>query len=162
MSDLIVVAFKGEYQADEVLLTLRKMQREQLVDLEDSCVVRRNQDGKLKLSQAHNLVLAGASGGGFWGLLIGLLFLHPLAGILVGAAAGAAGGALSDVGINDDFIKEVGSTITPDSSALFILVRKATPDKVLEELRPFEGRVLRSSLTHEDESKLQVALSHGA
>lgn len=160
MSDLIVIAFKDEHQADEVLLALSKMQREHLVDLEDSCVVVRKADGKLRLKQAHNLLVAGAAGGSFWGLLIGLLFLHPLVGVLAGAAAGAVGGALTDIGIDDNFIKEIGNTITPGSSALFILVRKATPDKVLEELRHFEGTVLRSSLTHEDEAKLQAALSH--
>jgi len=79
--------------------------------------------------------------------------------IAVGAGAGAVSGALTDVGINDNFMKELAGGLTPGSSALFVLARKATPDKVLEEMRGTGGKILKSSLTHEDEAKLQAALS---
>ena len=79
-------------------------------------------------------------------------------GVAVGAATGAILGALSDVGINDDFMKQLGATLTPGSSALFVLVRKATPDKVVDEVKQYGGTVLRTSLTKEDEAALQAAL----
>src|SRR5688572_18893376 len=156
MSDLIVVSFKGEDTADQVLNKLMALQKEHLIDLEDACIVVRDQSGTVRLKQAINLVGAGAASGGawgaMWGTLIGLLFLNPLAGLLTGAAfgagAGALSGALSDYGIDDEFIRSLGSTIQPGSSALFVLVRRVTADKVLPELSQFEGTVLRTSLSN--------------
>lgn len=158
MSDLIVICFPGEFKADEVLLDLRKLEREHLLDLEDAAIVVRNKDGKIRLKQTQELVTSGALSGGFWGLLIGLIFLHPLLAIF-GAAIGALSGALTDIGIDDNFIRELGNTIEPGTSAIFVLVRKSTPDKVLEDLSKFEGKVLQTSLSYEDEAKLQAALT---
>ena len=159
MSTLVVVGYDDPYKAEEVRLKLRKLQSEYLLDLEDAVVVVKDEKGKVKLHQAVNLTAAGAVSGGFWGSLIGLLFLNPLLGLAMGATAGAVSGALTDVGIDDNFVKELSATMTPGSSTLFVLVRKATPDKVLEELKGTGGRVLKTSLSHEDEAKLQAALS---
>jgi uncharacterized membrane protein len=158
MSDLIVIGFRDEFKADEVLIELRKLEREYLVDLEDAAIVVRNQEGKVKIKQTQELVTSGALSGGFWGLLIGLIFFHPLLAIF-GAAVGAISGALTDIGIDDNFIREIGDTIEPGTSAIFVLVKKSTPDKVLDELSQFEGKVLRTSLSKEDEAKLQEALT---
>ncbi len=158
MSDLIVISFSDEFKADEVLLDLRRLEMDYLIDLEDAAIVVRNKNGKVRVKQTQELVASGALSGGFWGLLIGLMFFEPLLGIL-GAAMGALSGALTDVGIDDNFIQELGNTIEPGTSAIFILVRKSTPDKVLEDLSKFEGKVLQTSLTHEDEEKLQEALT---
>ena len=159
MSELIVVGFDDEYKAQEVRLALLKLQRDYLVDLEDAVVAVKRQDGKVKLHQIHSLTAGGAICGGFWGTLIGLLFLSPLFGLAIGASAGALSGALCDVGINDKFMKNLAATLCPGSSALFVLVRKATPDKVFSELQGYGGKVLRTSLSHEEEAKLQAALS---
>ena len=161
MSDLIVIGFPDEFKADEVLIDLRRLELDYLIDLEDAAIVVRNQDGKVRVKQSQELVTSGALTGGFWGLLIGLMFLQPLLGIL-GAAVGAISGALTDIGIDDNFIRELGDTIEPGTSALFILVTKSTPDKVLEDLSKFEGKVLRTSLSHVDEAKLQAALAKSA
>ena len=122
-------------------------------------VAVKDAQGNVKLHQAVNLTAAGAVGGGFWGSLIGLIFLNPLLGAAIGAVAGATSGALTDVGINDNFMKDLAAAMTPGSSALFVLVRKATPDKVLAELQGSGGKVLKTSLSHDDEAKLQAALS---
>ncbi len=159
MSDLIVIGFKDETKADEVLLDLIKLEREYLISLEDAAIVIRNKDGKVKVKQTQELVSSGALSGGFWGLLFGFIFFNPLLGWAVGAAAGALSGAVTDIGIDDNFIREVGSTIEPSTSAIFFLIRKSTPDKVLEDLSKFEGKVLRTSLSKEDEAKLQAALT---
>ena len=159
MSELIVIGYDDRFKAEEVRLAMLKMQQDYLVDIEDAVVAVRDDNGKVKLNQIHHLVGAGAVGGSFWGLLIGLLFMNPLLGVAVGAATGAVVGALSDVGINDEFMKELGQTLTPGSSALFVLVRKMTPDKVVEELTPYGGKVMRTSLSKADEAKLQEALS---
>jgi uncharacterized membrane protein len=134
MSTLVVVGYDEPFKADEVLLKLRKLQREYLLDLEDAAVAIKDEHGKVKLHQTLNLTAAGAASGGFWGSLIGLIFLNPLMGFAVGAATGAISGALTDVGIDDNFMKDLAATMTPNSSTLFVLVRKSTPDKVLDEL----------------------------
>ena len=159
MSTLIVVGYDSSYKAEDVRLKLRKLQSEYLLDLEDAVVAVKDEKGKVKLHQALNLTAAGAIAGGFWGSLIGLIFLSPLLGMAIGAAAGATSGALTDVGIDDNFMKELAATMMPGSSTLFVLVRRATPDKVLEELKGTGGKVLKTSLSHDDEAKLQAALS---
>jgi uncharacterized membrane protein len=151
MSTLVVVGYNDPYKAEEVRFKLRKLQSEYLLDLEDAVVAVKNEKGKVKLHQSVNLTDDGAVSCGFCGSLTGLIFLN--------AAAGAASGALTDVGINDHFMKELSATLSPGSSSLFVLVRNATPDKVLEELKGTGGRILKTSLSYEDESKLQAALS---
>jgi uncharacterized membrane protein len=167
MSELVAIAFDGPEEADKALTKLVQLEKEYLVDLEDAVVVIRGADDKIRLKQSVNLVGAGAASGvlwgGLWGMLVGFLFLNPLAGFAVGGAAGAAGGALSgslsDYGINDKFIKSVAESLKPDSSALFVLIRKVQPEKVLAEVEQFHGRVLRTSLSPEQEARLSAALS---
>ena len=158
MRNLIVVAYPNELQAEQVRLDFLKMQKEYLVELEDAVVAVRKADGKVKLRQMYNLAAGGAVGGGFWGLLIGLIFLNPLLGLVVGAGAGAVAGALGDVGINDNFMKDLTKTLTPGSSALFVLVRSELTDKVLKDLQGTGGRILQTSLSTEDEKKLRDAI----
>jgi uncharacterized membrane protein len=170
MSDLIVLDFDGTSTADQVLTRLRSMQKEHLIDLEDACVVVNPDDGKLQVKQSLNLTKTGAATGMSTGMLIGalagLLVLNPLAGLVAGGLAGAGFGALSgkmaDYGINDEFIKNLGNTIPRGSSALFILVKSSTPDKVLPEIEPFQPRVLRTSLSQDQENKLRSALQNRA
>ena len=159
MSELVVIGFDDQFKAEEVRLMLWKMQKEYLIDLGDAVVAEKNDKGKVKLLQAQNLTAGGALSGGFWGALIGLLFLNPLLGAAVGATAGAVSGALTDVGINNNVMKELAESLHPGSSVLFVLVRSVTLDKVLDELKGTGGKVLKTSLSHEDEAKLQAALS---
>ena len=97
MSNLVVIGFDDEYKAIEMRAALSKMQKEYLIEMEDVVVVTKNEKGKVKLHQAVNLTAAGTVGGGFWGMLIGMIFLNPLIGAAVGAGAGAVSGALSDI-----------------------------------------------------------------
>ena len=136
MSDLVVIGFDDEHKAFEMRAALAKMQKEYLIKMDDVVVVTKNEKGKAKLHQALNLTAAGA----------------------VGAGAGAISGALSDIGINDKFIKELSETMQPGNSALFVLVRKATTDKVLEQLKVFDGKVLKTSLSADEESELRAVL----
>jgi len=155
VSELVVVAFDNETGAAEMRDALVELQKQQLVTLDDAAVVVRKPDGKVKVKQAVSLVGTGALGGAFWGMLIGLLFWMPWLGLAVGALSGALGGALSDYGVDDGFIKEVGNTIQPGHSALFLLIREATPDKLMDELRQFNGNILQTSLSKEAEAKLR-------
>lgn len=157
MSDLFVLAFDNPAGASEMLGTIQTLQKQQLIQVDDAAIVNRKDDGKVKIKQAISLVGAGALGGAFWGMLIGLLFFMPWLGLAIGAITGAISGKLSDYGIDDDFIKEVGTTIEPGHSALFLLVRSMTEDKVMEELKKYDAKVLRTSLSKEDEAKLRAA-----
>src|SRR5699024_62064 len=149
-----------------VLTNLRRLEKEYLIDLEDAVVAIRQPNGKVNLKQSVNLAGPGAAygglGGALWGTLVGLLFLNPLAGLVLGGAVGAGGGALSgslqDYGINDDFMRGLSGTLQSDSSALFLLIRKAQPDKVLNEISHFGGKILRTSLSPEQEAELGAAL----
>lgn len=160
MSHLVAVMFDDEATAFEMRAALVKMQKDYLIELEDAVVVTKDEKGKTKLDQAVNLTVAGAAGGGFWGLLIGMIFLNPLLGVALGAGAGALSGRLNDIGLNDKMMKEIGQSFTPGSSALFVLVRRATADKVLAGLSAFtgKGRVFQTSLSTDDEGALREVL----
>lgn len=100
MSNLAIVTFEDEATAFEMRAELAKLQKEYLIEMEDTVVVTKNGKGKTKLHQAVNLTAAGAVGGSFWGMLIGMIFLNPLIGMAAGAGAGAISGALADIGID--------------------------------------------------------------
>jgi uncharacterized membrane protein len=161
MSNLIVVAYPDEYRAAEVLAALRRLNKEYLVDLDDACYVTKDAGGKIKLHQNTSLTGAGAAWGGMWGMLIGLLFFVPFLGLAIGAGLGALSGKLSDYGIDDKFAKQIAATLQPNTSAIFMLVRRATPDKVIPELSQYGGTILQTSLPKETEAKLQEALKQG-
>ncbi len=160
MSNLVVIAFQDEQTAFEMRAALAKMQKEYLIEMEDVVVVTKGDDGKVKLHQAQSLTALGAASGGFWGLLIGMIFLNPLLGAAVGAGAGALSGALTDVGIDDKFMQQLAENFQNGCSAIFILVRKATADKVLEGLGAFhgKGKVIQTSLTKDEEDELRKVI----
>jgi uncharacterized membrane protein len=163
MSDLIVIGYPDGNTADNVWPELVKLQQDYLVDLEDAAIIRRDSKGKLHVTTpAHHAVAWGTLSGLFWGTLIGLVFLFPLAPT-AGAASGLMGaalGAAGDLGIKDEFKQRVQHLVQPGTSAIFVAVRKTTPDKFLEGLRPYGGTVLQTSLTHGAEQDLMKAL-HG-
>jgi uncharacterized membrane protein len=161
MSNLIVVSYPDEYRAAEVLAALRRLNKEYLIDLEDACYVTKDQKGKIKLHQNTSLAGEGAAWGGLWGILIGLLFFVPFLGLAIGAGIGALSAKLADYGIDDKFAKQVAASLTPGSSAIFMLVRRSTPDKVVPELSQYGGTILQTSLPKETEEKLQAALQQG-
>jgi uncharacterized membrane protein len=159
MSDLLVIEFPTEAQAEEVRQKLLAMQGEYLIELGDAVVATKSAEGQVKLNQLFQPVKAGAVSGMFWGTLIGLLFMMPLAGAAVGAASGALGGKMTDLGINDDFMKDAAKTLQSGNAALFLLIRKMTTDKVLAALHGVGGTVLRSSFDETKEEALQAALA---
>jgi uncharacterized membrane protein len=158
-STLVVVGFADQFKAEEVRLRLRKLQREDLIDLEEAVVAVKDAKGKVKLHQALDPTAGEAIRGGLCGMLVGMLFLSPLLGAVIGARGGTVSGALHDMGIDDQFMRDLEATMTPGSSALFVLVRSAAPDRVLSELKGTGGKILKASLSHEDADRLQAALS---
>ena len=140
-----------------------KLEQDLVVDLEDAAIIQRDEKGKLHVTTpAHHAVAWSSLSGLFWGVLIGLIFLFPLAPAVgvAGGILGAAFGAAADLGIKDDFKHRVQELVQPGTSALLIIVRKVTPDKFIETLRPYGGTVLQTSLPHDAEQQLMKAL-HG-
>lgn len=173
MSELVCIAFKDSGTADRVLNELRAMETDYILDLEDAVIVIRDMDGKVHLKQCVDVfgsaTTHGVALGMLWGGLIGLLFFNPLAGLLGSLAGGAGGGAvslgasefglLSDYGIPDQFIKDLGSTIQRGTSAIFLLIRSVDQDKLLNRISRYEGTILKTSLSKEQEEKLRAALT---
>ncbi|GHA37630.1 membrane protein [Streptomyces tauricus] len=158
MTDLVVLGFSDKEKAESVLRLSKDLSKQELLDLEDAALAWRTPDGKIHVRQSFSPAAHGAAGGALWGTLFGMLFLMPVFGAAVGASTGALAGKLTDVGINDAFIKEIAGTLEPGRAAVFALVRRSTPDRVREALRPFGPTVLRTSLTKEREEELIATL----
>ena len=160
MSTLVAVVFHDESTAFEMRAALARMQKQYLLEMEDAVVVTRDAQGKTKLHQAVSLTAAGATSGAFWGMLLGLLFLNPLLGAAVGAGAGALSGKFAEIGVDNNMAKQLGDELTPGSSALIVLLRKITADKVLDGLKQFagKGKIFQTSLNKDDENSLREVL----
>jgi uncharacterized membrane protein len=159
MADLVEIAFPSEAQADRVRQKLLDMQQEYLVEIADAVIAVKQPSGRVKLNQLFNPTASGAASGTFWGALIGFIFLMPLAGAAIGAASGALGGALTDVGINDRFMKDAAQSLQSGQATLFLLIRKMTTDKVLAALQGEGGTVIRTSFDESKEEELRAALA---
>jgi uncharacterized membrane protein len=162
MSTLVAIAYPDRATAEQVRQELIQATKEHLVRLEDAVVVDCDADGKIKLHQASSTTGAGALGGAAWGGLIGLLFLAPLFGMAIGAASGAVAGKMTDSGVNDSFMKELGAKLQPGSAALIALGSTEARDKLLERISPYGGDVIQTSLDSEDEERLRMALGQEA
>jgi uncharacterized membrane protein len=162
VSDLVVIEFPSEAKAEEVRQRVLDMQKDYLIELGDAVIAVKQPNGRVKLNQLFHPAAAGAAMGTMWGTLIGLIFLMPLLGAAVGAASGAVGGALTDVGIDNRFMKDVAASIEAGNAALFLLIRKVTADKVLADLKGVGGKVLRTSFDHTKEEALRAALAAAA
>lgn len=157
MSEFIVIGYDTPDQAEAARTELMGMAKEYLVDVADAVVATADKDGAIKLNQMVNLWTVGATGGVFWGLPVGLIFFNPLLGAAVWAGAGALSGALTDYGVNDQFMKHVSAILQPGQAALFMMVRTNASDRVIERLGKKGGRVLRTNLDSDAENHLRKA-----
>ena len=161
MATLSVLKFNDPNGADRVLLALQGLQEQQMINLEDAAVVSWPQGNKKPTTrQLHSTSSAGALGGAFWGFLFGLIFFVPFLGAAIGAGMGALTGSMADVGIDDDFIKQVREKVTEGTSALFALTSGATaPDKIIDELKQYDFEIISTNLPEEQENKLREAFA---
>jgi uncharacterized membrane protein len=158
MTHLVVLGLDNRDDAERVLDLAADLGRQNLLQLEDAAYAYRTDQGKVRVHQTVSTAGIGAAGGALWGTLIGLIFLAPLAGAAVGAATGAVAGKLTDVGINDKMIKQIGGELDQGKAAVFLLARSATVDRVIEALKPFNPTVIQTNLTREREDELVQAL----
>jgi uncharacterized membrane protein len=156
----MVMVFDGPYDAEKARLELRMMEKDELVDLQESVVLVRDNNGEIHFHHSQHFTLPLSLGGGFVGTLVGLMILNPvvaLIGGISGTALGALLGALKEVGIEEDFMKDLADEMRPGSSSLFIVTRKGDPQKIMEALKPYDGKILCNALYHQNESKLKAA-----
>jgi uncharacterized membrane protein len=156
MATLSVLKFNDPYGADRVMVALQGMQEREMITLEDAAVVSWPQGNRKPTTrQLHS------TAGAFWGFLFGLIFFVPFLGAAIGAGMGGMTGALADVGISDDFIKQVREKVTEGTSALFALTSGATaPDKVIDELKQYDFEIISTNLPEEQENQLREAFAH--
>jgi len=160
MATMTVWRFESAGGAENALDLLERMQKEELIQINDAAYVYWVEGKKKpKTEQLRNMTGAGALGGSFWGLLFGLIFFVPLLGLAVGAAMGALAGSMSDVGIDDDFIRKVRDNVTPGTSALFVMTSNEVADKVLEQFRTTGASLISTNLSNEQEARLREAFA---
>jgi uncharacterized membrane protein len=158
MTHLVVLGLDSREDAERVIEVTAELAKQQLLQREDAAVAYKDAKGKVRIHQTMSLTAPAAASGALWGTLIGLIFLNPIAGMAVGAASGAVAGKLTDVGISDQLIKEVGQQLQDGKAAVFLLARSATVDRVVDALKPFGPTVLQTNLTKEREEELVQAL----
>ena len=184
MAELIVVGFKNQmYRASEVLNELLTMNDDWVLDLHDAVAVYRDFNGKLRVDQSYQMTTGqGAAWGGLWGLLIGATLAIPFTGgasaaaaagaIAAGAAGGTALGAgfgamdaeswKDEFGIPEDFVQQVSVLIQPGDSAIYAILRVGNPDTVADQFRGYGGTILRTTLSRDQQAKVEKVLSKSA
>ena len=160
MATLVAIGYPDEGTAEEARQTVQQLEADLIIQADEVAAIRRDTDGKYHVHTSHSgaSTAGGAVWGGFWGLLFGLLFFVPFAGLALGAGMGALFGHLGEKGIDKAFQQQVRDYLKPGTSALFLVIEQATPDKAVAALEQYGGTVIKTSLSDEDTRKLQEAL----
>jgi uncharacterized membrane protein len=161
MSTLIAIGYPDETTATEASDVAQSLAKDLILEADAIAVVRRDREGKYHVTTNHHAVGGGATWGMFWGLLFGLLFFIPVFGMAVGAGLGALMGKVAKTGIDKEFEEQVREMLQPGTSALFLVIEHVTPDKAIDALSQFGGKVLKSSLSKKAEQELQAELQGG-
>ena len=157
MSELMVLGFENEMEADRFGLKLAELQKDMIVQLQDAAEVVRDPDGKPHVKHGHGLVGAGAMGGAFWGMLFGLLFFMPFLGMAIGAGMGALFGKLGKTGIDKEVLQQMGDAVPPGKAGWFLIIGWTVEDRFLEAIESTNARVVRTNLSEEQEAQLREA-----
>ena len=161
MATLVAIGYPDQTTAEQARQTVQGLDADLVIQADQVAAISRDPAGKYHVTTTHGGASAGggAAWGGFWGLLFGLLFFVPFAGLALGAGMGALFGHLGEKGIDKQFQQQVRDYLKPGTSALFLVIEQATPDKAVAALEGYGGTVIRTSLSDEDTKKLQDALT---
>ncbi len=158
MANLFVVMYDDQFRAKEVMQELKTLKENKQLEIDDAAYVTKDKDGHFKVHQEHSLTKSGAVAGGMGGLVAGLLFTIPIAGLAVGAAAGIIAGKAQDYGIDDKVIKAINDDMRLNTSAIFALVRDVNQEAVLPIFTKYGGKIVQTTVAAENEAKLQAML----
>lgn len=160
MATLVAIGYPDEVTAEQARQTVSDLEQELIIQADQVASISRDANGKYHVHTSHGGASAGggAAWGGFWGLLFGILFFIPFAGLALGAGMGALFGHLGEKGIDKAFQQQVRDHLQPGTSALFMVIEQATPDKAIAALQRYGGTVIKTSLSDEDTQRLQEAL----
>jgi uncharacterized membrane protein len=161
MATLVAIGYPDQTTANRAKETVQRLEGELIIQADQVAAISRDEQGKYHVSTTHGGASsgAGAAWGGFWGFLFGLIFFVPFAGLAIGAGFGALFGHLGEKGIDKAFQEQVRDYVKPGTSALFMIIEQATPDKAISALEQYGGTVIKTSLSDEDTAKLQEALT---
>ncbi len=160
MATLTVLRFETADGAQKALDVIKDLSKQHLINLHDAAIVTWPEGKKKpKTQQLHDLTGSGALSGAFWGMLFGLIFFVPILGLAVGATMGALTGSMTDIGINDEFIKSVRSKVTEGTSALFLMTSGAVKDRIAEAAKGMKFEIIASNLSKEEEDRLRAAFA---
>lgn len=161
MATLVAIGYPDQATAEQARQTVQGLEAELIIQADQVAAISRDMEGKYHVTTTHGgaSTAGGASWGGFWGLLFGMLFFVPFAGLALGLGFGALFGHLGEKGIDKQFQEQVRDYVQPGTSALFMIIEKATPDKAVAALEQYGGTVIKTSLSDEDTAKLQAALT---
>ncbi len=162
MATLIAIGYPDETTAAAAADEARRLAKDLIIQPDAIAVIVRDKEGDYHVQTSHHAVGGGAVWGMFWGFLFGLLFFIPVFGMAIGAGMGALMGKLTKSSIDKEFRDQVRDLVQPGTSALFLMLEKATPDKAIDAMSKYGGTVLKTSLSHQDEQELQEALHGGA
>lgn len=155
---MVVIGYPDEETAEQAMNEVLRLQSDYMIELDQVAVVERDTTGKFHTKTNMSPAAAGTTWGAFWGLLFGMLFFVPVLGMVFGGAMGLVMGALAKSGMDKEFLARVKDSVRPGTSALFMVIQKVTPDKVIDALRPYGGEVLRTSLSEDAERRLREAM----
>ena len=160
MATLVAIGYADEATAERARDTVNQLESELIIQADQVASINRDLDGKYHVHTSHGGASAGGGAwwGGFWGFLFGLLFFIPFFGLALGAGMGALFGHFGEKGIDKAFQEQVRDHLQPGTSALFMVIEQATPDKAIAALSQYGGTVIKTSLSEEDTKKLQDAL----
>ena len=159
MSNLVVIVFDNAEEADKVRESIRSVQKQELIKLDDSAIVVKDEDGQVHVkNELDRGVKVGIAGGGLIGLFIGFMFGGPIGAMILGGLGGALIGASTDMGLQKSFVREVSAALKPNTSALFVIVRDSNPNAAIAALKPYQGEVYHTSLDPEAEETLRRVL----
>lgn len=161
MATLVAIGYPDQATAEQARRTVQGLEADLVIQADQVAAISRDGEGKYHVTTTHGDASAsgGAAWGGFWGVLFGILFFVPFAGLAIGAGLGALLGHMGHKGIDEAFQQQVRDYVKPGTSALFMIIEKATPDKAVAALEQYGGTVIRTSLSDEDTAKLQEALT---
>ena len=148
MSQLLVVGFEEKYKADEVMLDIIKKEQQHLADLEDAVVITKNAQGKVRVKPYYD-ILSATQGhkSQFWGSIVSTLF------------ESSDQEALSKIGLDQKICSDLEEMIQPNSSAIFVLLKKIDLERALAGIQEYQGKILHTTLNLEDEEELLQTLN---